>query len=45
LSFWTTRLEVFGRHSHDAGWLHPNKTEKRRTIPKETKNKEFKKED
>jgi len=38
LSFWTTRLGVLGRLSHDAGWLHPNKTEKRRTRPK---NKEF----
>jgi hypothetical protein len=42
LSFWTTRLGVLGL-SHDAGWLHPNKTEKRRTRPKETKNKELKK--
>jgi hypothetical protein len=29
-----------GRLCHDAGWLHPNKTEKRRTRPK---NKELKK--
>lgn len=43
MSFWTTRLGILGRLSHDAGWLHPNKTEKRRTRPKEPKNKELKK--